>query len=572
MTASPVTIPDCDLIEPTVRLESTTTQHEWLQYGAREIGTYNSYDVIATALAYPKLNDLLTASGNQAYYSRWFGRTVPLARRIAQRGFGHLDRDRLAKYRAELDGILREIDGKILSRVSLFEDMRKEAERWRAEHEAADWAAARAKRDAQIAAAAAKLEAAKSPKAAERYAAKLHELQSTPAEPTKAASREKGYASRLKAIEKARKTFLGSRGENGRLATWLFGEMGFKPAPKAHKRPPRSTAKAALMYIYAHLRKKDVPHKWILEDLFHRARLNTIRTRYLHFPTGRDGRIYPRIRLYSAETFRWAYSDPPLHQWPGEIRHLVVPRDGHVFVGADYSQLEARILAYFAKEDRDIAAFEDRSRDVHAETAQDIFGLTAAQWEAMDPVVRKKHRNLAKKKRYEIGYGASEQGAAAQELFCPCPRCADKVPQILAMSPAQNKAIAKRWSVTRAKTMRWRDKLVADAIARGRIWKSPWGYTRRFAAPAKEMTRPLMNCPMQSSGAEIVNAALYRLDQRGAPIVMNMHDEIILEVPVEQAEHWRAILIEEMERPVPELGGVVFPVDSHIGTDWAELK
>src|SRR6185503_3126576 len=133
---------------------------------------------------------------------------------------------------------------------------------------------------------------------------------------TKEASREKGYRARLREAEESRRTFLNSRGENGALAHWLFDLVGFKPAPKTDKRPARSTAQSALMHIYTHLRKMDEQNKWILEDLFHRSRLNTIRTRYLLFDTGTDDRVYPRIRLYTAETLRWAYSDPPLHQWP----------------------------------------------------------------------------------------------------------------------------------------------------------------------------------------------------------------------------------------------------------------
>lgn len=575
------TIPDSDLIAPTIRLENTTTSHEWLQYGAYELGCYNNFDCIATALAYPKLLELLDTAKNRAYYERWFATVVPVARRIQERGFGHLDRDRLAKYRTELTAQLKEIDDKILAKVSLFGEMEAEAKRWRDEDEAADRSLATGKAKAaaetKYKAAVRKARAAKSRKAARSYAAKARLLWQTVNDPpaaelTRAASREKRYQSRLKKVAAARKTFMGSRGTKGKLATWLFGEMRFKPAPKAHKRPARSTAKAALMFIYTHLRKMDEPHKWILEDLFHRARLNTIRTRYLHFPTGRDNRVYPRIRLYSAETFRWAYSDPPLHQWPAEIRHLIVPRPGYVFVAADYSQLEARILAYQAREARDIQAFEDRSRDVHAETAQVVFELTDAQWAAMDPVRKKKHRNFAKKKRYEIGYGASEMGAAAQELFCPCPRCVDKVPQILAMSPEQNRRIAKKWAVTYATTMKWRDNLFRTAVAKGRVWVSPWGYTRRFAAPASEMMRPLFNCPCQSGAAEIINRAAIKLDAEGWPIVGQYHDELILEVPIEQQQAAAAALRRHMEAPVPELGGAIFPVEVHSGSDWGELK
>lgn len=571
-------IPPIDLLQPTIRLEGTNTLHDWLNYSCGRIGPYNAFDCLSTALAHPGLNALLERTGNRQFYREWFRTIVPAARAIQARGLGHLDRGRLKAYREKLNKDLGELEGKILGRVSLFEDLRKEAERWRAEHEAADWAAAR-----------------------EKNAKKKKPLPPEEVQCTKAAIREKGYQSRLKKAERARETFLNSRGENGKLAAWLFGEAGFKPAPKAHKRPARSTAQAALMYIYTHLRKKDEPNKWILEDLFHRSRLNTIRTRYLDFSTGRDDRVYPRLRLYTACTFRWAYSDPPLHQWPKELRHLIVARPGCVYVGADYSQLEARIMAYFAGEEKDIAAFEDPSRDVHVESALDVFehpyklneetlselrrrvaagekkvhayAACSPAWGALSKTSRDQERQYSKKKRYEIGYGASPKGAAAQQLFCPCPRqeCREGAPSELVLSPAQNKRVAQRWTVTRPTTMKWRDDLIASVTANGRRWKSPFGYTRQFCAPAKEMRTSLLNCPMQSSGAFIVNRAVSRLHKEGWPIVLQMHDQIVLEVPKERAEEAAEALRSAMETPIPEIRNAVFPVDLKTGEDWGQL-
>lgn len=567
-----------DLLSPTIRLDGTNTLHDWLNYDATKIGNYNAFDCLSTALAYRGLRQLLESSGNLGFYDNWFSETVPAARAIQARGFGHLDRGRLAAYKDKLGKDLGELEDKILSRVSLFQELRDAADYWRIENEAMDRAAALAKN-----------------------AKKKRPLPEDEVKLTKELSREKGYHSRLAKAEKARQTFLNSRGENGKLAEWLFGEAGFKPAPKAHKRPARSTAQAALMYIYTHLRKKDQPNKWILEDLFHRSRLNTIRTRYLWFPTGTDDRVYPRLRLYTAETFRWAYSDPPLHQWPKEIRHLICARPGHVFVGADYSQLEARIMAYYAGEQKDIDAFEDPRRDIHVESALDVFdhpytlneetlaelgrrvaagekkthayAAISPAWGEMTKLAREQERDYSKKKRYEIGYGASEKGAAAQKLFCPCPRkeCREGAPTELVLSPERNKRVAQRWAVTRPTTMKWREELIRSVTENGRRWKSPFGYTRQFCAPAAEMRTSLLNCPMQSSGAFIVNRCVSRLHRMGWPVVLQMHDQIVLEVPKDQANDAAAVLRSVMETPVPEIRNAIFPVDLKIGEDWGQL-
>lgn len=515
-----------DLVLPTLDCD-VTREHTWLQFSNEKVAVYNAHDVIQTARAHAGLIELLKRAGNWDYYRRWFRDVVPAARAIQQIGFGHLDRGRLETYRTKLHKELDDLEAGLLGTTTLFERMQAEAEQWLVENREAH----------------------------PGWKAKL----------------ENGYASRCRKVEEARSKFLNSSGEDGMRARWLFDELGFKPAPKAGKRPARSTAQHALMWVLGHMRKCDEPNRQIINDLFHRSRLNTIRVRYLDVPTGPADRVYPSVRLYTAETQRWAYSDPPLHQWVPEIRHLIVPAPGHVYVACDKKQVEARIMAYFAGEKKDIEAFEDPTRDVHAETAQDLFRLSPEAWGTIEPTLKKKMRDFAKTKRYEIGYGGSGLGNQAK-TFCPCPRCADKVPQMLALSPAEQRDIMKRWAVTRPATVRWQEQLQEQVVANGRRWTSPFGYTRQFAGPAKEIVTELKNFPMQHSAAEMQNRDVVELHRLGARVTLQMHDEIVLEVPTAQADESAAMLKEVMERPVPEFGGVRFPVDVHIGEDWSELK
>lgn len=517
--------------------------HPWLQFPNDRVGAYNTYDVVMTALARRELPTLLKQSGNADYFARWFRDLVPVALNIQRRGFGHLDRGRQAELKRKIAGELDGLEGKLLAEVRLFDEMRAAAEQWRVDHYAKDLADATAKNAKR-----------KKP----RPEPKL----------TREKARETGYASRVRKAHEARESFLNSPQAK---ADWLFGTLGLKPAPKAHKRPARSVGQHALMHIYRNLRKMDEKWKWVIEDLFHRSRLNTIRTRYLDPPTGPDDRIYPHVRVYAAETLRWAYSNPALHQWVPEIRHLIVAGSGKVFVAADVKQFEARIMAYYAGEEKDIAAFEDPTRDVHAETARDLFRLSPAEWDALDPAIRKKQRDFAKTKRYEIGYGGSGLGNAAK-VFCPCPRCAAKVPQMLSLAPAEQRTIMKRWEASRGKTMRWREETYRQVIANGKRWTSPFGYTRTFFRPADDIRTELANYPMQHTAAELINRSVVELDRLGAPVVLQMHDELVLECPVAEVDHWKKTLQEVMETPVPEFGGVIFPVDVHVAEDWGGLK
>ncbi len=531
-----ITIPT---IEPDI-----DRSHPWLNFPTDKVGVYNAYDCYATALARRELPALLEQSRNTTYFNWWFSNVVPAALNIQRRGFGHLDRGRQTDYKRKLTRELNELEGKLLGQTRLFERMREEADAWRVEHEAKDRAAAEAKN-----------------------AKRKRPLETAPL--TRERQREVGYNSRIAKIEETRDSFLNSGPQR---AAFLFDELGLKPAPKAHKRPARSTSQHALMYVYRHLRKMDEQWKWAVEDLMHRSRLNTIRSRYLDPPVGPEDRFYPHIRVYAAETLRWAYSNPAFHQWVPEIRHLVVPRRGHVFVAADSKQIEARIMAYFAQEAKDVAAFEDPSRDVHAETAMDLFRLDAAGWAATAPDLRKKMRDFAKTKRYEIGYGGSGLGNQAK-IYCPCPRCADKVPQMLALTPKEQRNIMKRWEASRGATMRWREDTFMQVCRNGKRWTNPvGGYTRQFFRPADELKTELANYPCQSTAAELMNRTVVRLDKIGAPVVLQMHDEIILEVPINQSDHWARTLREVMEIPVEDFGGVIFPVDVHVGEDWASLK
>jgi len=337
----------------------------------------------------------------------------------------------------------------------------------------------------------------------------------------------------------------------------LFGKLGLKPRKKTSKGAD-STDLEALSQVLTHLRKMDEHARPVLNGLFHRSRVNTVLSRYLDFYV-RDGRVFPRIKFCGTKTERLAYADPAVQQFPREVRGMIVAQPGHVLVAADYSQLEARILAILANDRPSLEAFA-RGDDIHAANATDLFG---------QPVTRKDdpRRDFAKNFLYGISYGGAAETLKAK-LFCPCPRC--KAPVALTVPREDMRRLADRWFARHPAVMKFRVAL-ADKVRRFHYYDSPFGGRRWVFSPWSVAEREVYNLPMQWSAARITNRAMVRLHAMGAPIVLQMHDSIMLEVPSREEGIWKDWLKIAMERPVPELGGAVFPVTVSMAERWSEL-
>lgn len=362
---------------------------------------------------------------------------------------------------------------------------------------------------------------------------------------------------------KAAATFAINLNSTHHRARLLFEDLQFKP-PKITGTGKRSTDQETLVKILQHLRKRDEPNRAVLENLFHRSRLNTILTRYLKVED-REGRVYPRIKMYGAETGRMAYADPALQQYPKEARILYRASPGCHFVAADYSQLEARILAVLAQDRTSLAAFA-AGEDIHRSNARDLFG------KALDQVVDvAPYRNFAKGFLYGISYGGSPE-TMKTKLFCPCPRCADKVPPTVKLPRSQITEASQRWFAIHEPVLRFRERL-AEQVRQHHFYVNPLGRKRYFCTPWPSVERELYNFPMQSTAADIINRAMRVLhEEYNAPIVLQMHDSLMLEVPSGTIAHWSFILREVMERPVAELDGTTFPVDVEVGESWGDMK
>lgn len=271
---------------------------------------------------------------------------------------------------------------------------------------------------------------------------------------------------------------------------------------------------------------------------------------------------------------RFAYAGGPgeaIQQWPQECRHLIGAAPGKVFVSLDYSALEARILAVLANDRPSLEAFA-AGRDIHNKTVMDLFDIAPDDFVAMEPAQKVPLRDFCKTVRFGLNYGGKAE-SLKMKLFCPCHRCAAKIPPRVNFNRDDLKRIAQKWDTLYPAVTEWQTALIEGVYGYGRdrTWTSPFGYRRRFWEPQSEGERSLKNFPLQHCGAEIINGAMRRLG-KGFPFVLQMHDQLVAEVWENEADETKAKMKEAMEAPVVELGGVVFPTEGKIGKTWADVK
>lgn len=355
---------------------------------------------------------------------------------------------------------------------------------------------------------------------------------------------------------------------NDRVANFLYNQLGLKCHKRTEKGKKPSVDQEALVKCWRGLRKKDEHARPVLEDLFHRTKLQTVDEKYLEFYIHEDGRCRPTIKLIGTKTLRLAYDDPPLQQVTNEVRALFPPSPGKVFVGADYSQLEARIAAHRAKVRRDLEIIES-GEDMHKLTAQEVFGISPTEWGDLGDEQAKGMRNYAKSFRYRILYGGDpdQVGALGGKNFCPCPRCRDKVPPMVNLTPGTIIRAGQRFLANRPEVETWRAAQLQEV--RDHRYLNVMGRRRYFWGPPDSVKREVFNFPIQFIAAWRINRAMRELHERwAAPIVLQLHDRLVVEVPVEEVQVWGDRLKVVMESPVEEMGGVQFPVDLVVEAPW----
>jgi DNA polymerase-1 len=279
---------------------------------------------------------------------------------------------------------------------------------------------------------------------------------------------------------------------------------------------------------------------------------------------GEDGRLHTTINQHVAATGRLSTSNPNLQAIPirtelgREIRSAFVAEPGHRLLSADYSQIELRILAHVSGEPKLREAFL-RGDDIHTATAAEVLGKDPA-------TLTKAERNVAKMINFGIVYGISAFGLS-ENLDIPKEQAQAYIDAYLARFPQVQAFIARTIAQASedgyATSLLGRRRPVPELRASNR-------QTRGFGE------RAAVNFCMQGSNADIIKVAMVaihgrlREEGRGARLVLQVHDELLLEVPETEISAVRELVREEMIGAYPL--DPPLAVDVGVGDDWAEAK
>ena len=279
---------------------------------------------------------------------------------------------------------------------------------------------------------------------------------------------------------------------------------------------------------------------------------------------GEDGRLHTTINQHVAATGRLSTSNPNLQAIPirtelgREIRSAFVAETGHRLLSADYSQIELRILAHVSGEPKLREAFQ-RGEDIHTATAAEVLGKDPA-------TLTKDERNVAKMINFGIVYGISAFGLS-ENLDIPKEQAQAYIDAYLARFPQVQAFIARTIAQASddgyATSLLGRRRPVPELRASNR-------QTRGFGE------RAAVNFCMQGSNADIIKVAMVaihrrlRAEGRAARLVLQVHDELLLEVPETEVSAVRELVREEMTGAYPL--DPPLAVDVGIGDDWAEAK
>lgn len=280
----------------------------------------------------------------------------------------------------------------------------------------------------------------------------------------------------------------------------------------------------------------------------------------------KTGRIHSSFNQTKTATGRISSSDPNLQNIPSKgdegekIREGFIAEDGNVLISADYSQIELRVLAHFSGDEELRRAFLN-DLDIHSQVASFLFGVAPEN-------VTKDMRRIAKIVNFGIIYGISAHGLKVQA----------KIP-----SRTEAQKLIDSYFEKFPGVKAWREEIIKEAEKKGfvRTLSGRLRYIPELKSDDKnirmEGERKAINTPIQGTAADIMKLAMIKVWERlkkektKSKIIMQIHDELIVECPEEEAEKVKRILEEEM-RFEQEIGfSVPLKVNVKVGKRWSEL-
>ncbi|MBV9021485.1 MAG: DNA polymerase I [Ktedonobacteraceae bacterium] len=342
------------------------------------------------------------------------------------------------------------------------------------------------------------------------------------------------------------------------LADILFGELKL-PAGKRTK-----TGYSVDADVIESLQGKHP----MIDALLEYRQLNKLKSTYidglLTLVDSTTGRVYTSFNQTIASSGRLSSSNPNLQNIPvrtevgRQIRRAFIADPSYVLLTADYSQFELRILAHITHEPRLVEAFS-KDEDIHTITASSLFSVPAAQ-------VSKEQRRLAKTVVYAVLYGQSAYGLS----------------QITGMSNSDASNFIRRYHETFPKIKSYVDGTLHQARKQGYV-NTLYG-RKRFIPNMQTVShmerqaleREAVNMPIQGTNADLIKMAMLHLQQAfnekhmKTRMILQVHDELVFEVPVEELGRARRLIKDKMEHVAKLI--VPIKVEIKVGKNWYEAE
>ena len=346
------------------------------------------------------------------------------------------------------------------------------------------------------------------------------------------------------------------------VGDFLFGRLGLSEKPKKTRTGQYSTREEDLEMVADR-------HPAVRLILDYRGLSKLVNTYLVPLPMMVNpvtGRIHTTYHQAKTATGRLSSSDPNLQNIPvrdeqgREIRKAFTANDpaaGDLFVSADYSQVELRLMAHLSGDTSLIEAFR-HGADIHAATAAKIFGIPREE-------VTGEMRRKAKTANFGIIYGISAFGLSAR-LGIPRGEAKELIDGYFSSFPGVKRYIDK--TIEQAH----RDGYVDTLFGRRRYIQNINSRNRNLVANAERMA---INAPIQGTAADIIKVAMVRVARRlreegfRSQMILQVHDELCFTVPGDERERLVAMVKEEMEQVLPSLS-VPLVADVGVGENWLE--
>ena len=338
----------------------------------------------------------------------------------------------------------------------------------------------------------------------------------------------------------------------------LFDKLKLDAKAKKSKNGQYSTSEEVL----SALRDKHEIVGLILEQRELKKLISTYISALPGYIDPKDGKIHTTYNQTVTATGRLSSSNPNLQNLPIRsergrfIREAVIPDEGCLFLSADYSQIELRLMAHFSQDEHMLAAFRS-GQDIHAATAAKIYGLPIEE-------VSKDQRRKAKTANFGIIYGISAFGLS-QQLGCSRTEAKQLIDDYFAAFPRVISYIESQKEQARvrgyAETLFGRKRYLPDINSHNAT-------VRAFAE------RNAVNAPIQGTAADIIKMAMVsihrRLKEEGlrAQMIMQVHDELNFNVPKDEVDRVREIVVSEMQNAVHL--SIPLIAECGVGGNWLE--